>query len=396
MTTPNHRTAAAALDSARPLIARLDPARHPEEVAADLIEAWGAVETALRALLGGSALGGQTLVGEVRQRGLLDYRHAHDLLGFLAARDRASRNGHRPDAGDVDAARTGFQSLEAALGIGIGALTGVHRAVGPLPTPTPPPVQPQPGRAAPLAPGPGAGGTTGATGTRQGTASPGLMEEFVPERPARRLGHPSRSVMAVAAVALAAVLAGAFWWASSRGTPEGLQRGVLAYQAGQKDVARREFQTVAEDRQELALPRVWLARLAREDGDYQRAATELQRAISSEPDNAIALREMGQLQLQINQLPVAVRFLERAIRADPTDRVAQGWMACALTRQGNVQVARSFADRAGQGDWSGCVAASPQLVVPPGAIPGAPGAVPGGLPPAQYPAAPYPPTAPRP
>jgi hypothetical protein len=91
-----------------------------------------------------------------------------------------------------------------------------------------------------------------------------------------------------------------------------------------------------------------------------------------------------------------VRFLERAIRADPSDRVAQGWMACALTRQGNVQVARSFADRAGQGDWSGCVAASPQLVVPPGAIPGAPGAVPGGLPPAQYPAAPYPPTAPRP
>jgi predicted Zn-dependent protease len=220
------------------------------------------------------------------------------------------------------------------------------------------------------------------------------MEEFVPERPARRIGRPSRSVLAVAAVALAVVLAGAFWWASSRGTPKGLQRGVLAYQAGQKDVARREFQAVAEDRQELALPRVWLARLAREDGDYQRAASELQRAITSEPDNAIALREMGQLQLQINQIPVAVRFLERAIRTDPTDRVAQGWMACALSRQGNVQVARSFAERAGQGDWSGCVNATPQLVAPPGAIPG--GVPPGGLPPAGYPAAPYPPGAPRP
>src|ERR687889_2641183 len=104
MTTPNHRTAVAALDAARPLITRLDVGRHPEDVAADVIESWQSVETALRALLGGSALTGQALVGDVRQRGLLDYRHAPDLLGFLAARDRASRNGHRPDAGDVDAA----------------------------------------------------------------------------------------------------------------------------------------------------------------------------------------------------------------------------------------------------------------------------------------------------
>ncbi|MDF1501732.1 tetratricopeptide repeat protein [Roseisolibacter sp. H3M3-2] len=390
MTTPNHRTAMAALDAARPLIARLDPARHPEEVAADLIEAWGAVETSLRALLGGSALGGQALVGEVRQRGLLDYRHAHDLLGFLAARDRASRQGHVPDAADVDAARTGFQSLEAALGIGIGALTGVHRTVdGPLPAPTPPPPPSRGPGASPLPPGP-------ASGARGGLGNAPLAADPLPALASSRRRLPSRPLMAVGAVLAAVLIAGAMWWAGSRGTPAGLQRGVLAYQAGQKDVARREFQAVAEDREDLALPRVWLARLAREEGDYQRAATELSRGISGEPGSSIAQREMGQLQLQINNPTLAINFFKRAIELDPADRVAQGWMACALTRVGNVQLAQTFSGRAGQGDWSGCVAATPQLVVPPGAMPGAPGAVPGGLPPAQYPAAPYPQTAPRP
>lgn len=399
MTTPNHRTAMAALDAARPLITRLDASRHPEEVAADLIEAWGSIETSLRALLGGSALAGQALVGEVRQRGLLDYRHAHDLLGFLAARDRASRQGYRPDVGDVDAARTGFQSLEAALGMGIGAPTGVHRAVGPFAPPGPG----APAGVAPGAPIPPYGAHAGAHAAAGGLGAPA---PDVPLEPAgRRLpfGRPSRSVLVVAAVAMAAVFAGAFWWISESRSPRGLERGVVAYQAGQKDIARREFQAVADDHQELALPHVWLARLAREDGDLPRATTELERAIRLEPTNAIAQREMGQLLLQGNRPDLAINFFKRAIEADNTDRVAQGWMACALTRQGNVQLARSFAERAGQGDWSGCVSAAPTMPMMPGQMPGqmppaAPGAYPpGAVPPGgQYPA--YPPqgVAPRP
>ncbi|GLC24358.1 tetratricopeptide repeat protein [Roseisolibacter agri] len=376
MTTPNHRTAMAALDAARPLITRLDPTRHPEEVAADLIEAWGAVETSLRALLGGSGLGGQALVGEVRQRGLLDYRHAHDLLGFLAARDRASRQGYRPDHADVDAARSGFQSLEAALGLGIGAPTGVHRAVGPLPPPGA-----APGTPAPLPPA--------AVGARPGPGL-GAPAPDVPLDPVARrtpFRRPSRSVLVVGIVALAAILAGAYWWMSESQSPRALERGVVAYQAGQKDIARREFQAAADDHPELALPRVWLARLAREDGDLPRATNEVTRAIQNEPANAIALREMGQLQLQVNRPDLAINFLRRAIEANNADRVAQGWMACALTRQGNVQLAQSFAQRAGQGDWSGCVNAAPTMPMAPGQMPGQ---MPGQLPPAAYPAAPYP------
>jgi hypothetical protein len=47
------RSALAALDRARPAIARLDQSRHFEELAADLMESWSAVETALRSLVGG-------------------------------------------------------------------------------------------------------------------------------------------------------------------------------------------------------------------------------------------------------------------------------------------------------------------------------------------------------
>ena len=384
MTTPNHRTAAAALDVARPLITRLDASRHPEDVAADLIEAWQSVETALRALLGGSALTGQALVGDVRQRGLLDYRHAHDLLGFMAARDRASRAGYRPDAADVDAARTGFQSLEAALGLGIGALTGVHPTVVPTAAGggsygSPPPAPPQPPRsrtsAGPLGPAPG---------SAAGLGQP--APDLAPERPVSGRPRVSRSILTVAAVALAVVLAGVFWWMSSSRGPRALDRGVAAYRNGQKDIARREFQASADADPTLAAPRVYLARIAREDGDLTRANAELQRAIQADPRSALALREMGQLQLQSNQPVLASNFLRRAVELDNGDRVAMGWLACALARQGNVQLARNFGDRAGQGDWTGCVTSAPQVAYPPGALP--PGAVPGQLPAGAYPPAP--------
>jgi tetratricopeptide (TPR) repeat protein len=385
MTTPNHRTAAAALDVARPLITRLDAGRHPEDVAADLIEAWQSVETALRALLGGSALTGQALVGDVRQRGLLDYRHAHDLLGFMAARDRASRAGYRPDTADVDAARTGFQSLEAALGLGIGALTGVHPTVTPMGAPnaggygSPPPVPPQPPRSRSSA-GP-LGAPAGAPGL--GAPAPDLADE----RPARGQPGLSRSVLTVAGVALAVVLAGLFWWMNSSGAPRSLERGIAAYRNGQKDIARREFQASADADPSLAAPRVYLARMAREDGDLTRANAELQRAVQADPRSALALREMGQLQLQNNQPVLASNFLRRAVELDNGDRVAMGWLACALARQGNGQLARNFGDRAGQGDWTGCVNAAqmayPPGTLPPGALP--PGAAPGQLPPGVYP-----------
>jgi len=71
VTSPNQRSALNALNTVRPIMARLDVARHAEDLAADLIEGWNGTEIALRSLLGGSALSGQALIRELRQREML-------------------------------------------------------------------------------------------------------------------------------------------------------------------------------------------------------------------------------------------------------------------------------------------------------------------------------------
>ena len=400
--TPDHRTALAALDAVRPQVARLDPAHHPEEVAADLIESWSGVETALRAALGGSALAGQALVGEARQRGVLDLPHAHALLSYLAARDRAARPEHRPTYDDVDAARAGYQAVEAALGVGIAANTAVHRTVTPEGgSAVRPPASAGTAlpdvRASAWAPpsrgdgrGAGAGATTsGAAGQRPAGASSTEPEPAPARGGAGSRPGGSRRVLFLAALAtvLVALLGAWYLWSEAR-EPRGLRRGVAAYAAGEREVARREFEAVAADHPELPLPHVYLGRLAREDGDVPRALRELERAIQADPGSATALREMGQLMLQTGRDDVAARFLERAIRADPADRVAQGWMGCALARQGRPDVAANFFRRAGQGDWTPCERAP---ATPMGGRMGAPVG-----PPAPYPPAPLPPPPPRP
>src|SRR5689334_6839480 len=115
VTTSQQRAALAALDQARPAIGRLDLARDPEDLAADIIEGWQAAETALRSLIGSASLSGQQLIREVRQRELLTLDQAHALVEFSAAHERAQRTDYRPSNADIGAARTGYQQLEAAL-----------------------------------------------------------------------------------------------------------------------------------------------------------------------------------------------------------------------------------------------------------------------------------------
>jgi tetratricopeptide (TPR) repeat protein len=379
----NQRSAIAALDAARPVVARLDVASHPDDVAADLIESWSAVETALRSLLGGSSLTGQALVSEVRQRGLLDYGHAHALLGFLAARDRVSRTDYRPTETDVDAARAGFQSVEAALGVGIGADTATYPAVrisgAGVGTPPPPPSSTPP-RSAPRA-------------TSVPPAAPPVTETYVDTAGARRSGP---GIVLGAIVLLLLIGVGA--WAWLRGSqPSSLQAGVTAFQRGDRVSARREFEQAAADRPKMALPHVYLARMARQDGDLPRAFNELKTAVTLEPNNELAQREMGQYLLQAGRPDQAVKWFERALRLDATDKVASGWMGCALQRQGQTELAARFFQRAGSGDWTVCQQTAPMYppAMQPGAVP--PGAVqPGVVPPGAVPQGTPAPAVPRP
>ena len=115
MTAGSQRAALDAIHSARPIIARLSMARDSEDLAADLIEAWTATETGLRSLVGGSALTGQMLIRELRQRHFLSLEQANALAEFHAARERAARVDYKPTEGDVNASRDAFLKLEAGL-----------------------------------------------------------------------------------------------------------------------------------------------------------------------------------------------------------------------------------------------------------------------------------------
>ena len=343
MSTANYRTASLALDQARPIVARLDAARNPEDVAADIIDAWNAAETALRALAGGSPAGGQALIRDLRTNQALSLEQGHALLGFLGARDRVARTDYRPTPADVQAAREGFQRLEAAVMDADLAASSAAMGAG------------IPGRPTPVMPAP--------------TTAPSL------ETPYRTGEVRTRAIpilpIALALMLLAALGAGAWWW-SQRDERE-MAAGIRAYRDGRTDVARTHFTAVARNDPDRAEPHVFLARMARDEGNLPGALAELQTAIRLDQRNPLALREMGAYLYTVQRFDLARNFYIRALQVNPADKEAQGYLGCSLLRLGRIAEGQRFLQRAGQGTWSACA----QQVMPPqpGMLPQQPGVV---------------------
>jgi cytochrome c-type biogenesis protein CcmH/NrfG len=331
VTTSQQRAALASLDQARPAIGRLDLARDPEDLAADIIEGWQAAETALRALIGSASLSGQPLIREVRQRELLTLDQAHALVEFSAAHERAQRTDYRPTNADIAAARTGYQQLEAAL-----------RQERSAP---PPPAARVGASDAPAAPVPEAAAFPGAN---------------------RRRGFPLIALIALLIV-LGGIGGGIYYFTAVR-SGGALQDGIAAFTAGNRTAARNAFAEAIREDPKDADPHIYLARLARDEGDANTAVRELQTAIQLEPNNAAAQREMGAHllaqssgQLNAGNLPGALQslnlarnFYVRAVQLNPSDRNALGYLGCVLMRLGRVQEANNFMQRAGPGAWTSC------------------------------------------
>ncbi|MEX2151833.1 MAG: tetratricopeptide repeat protein [Gemmatimonadaceae bacterium] len=330
-----NRQALAALDGARPAIARLDRSRHAEELAADLIEAWSGVETALRSLIGGTPLGGQQLIREARQRQLITFDQANALAEFQAARERSQDTSYHPTDADISAAREGFLKLEASL----------------MSTPATERGGATPGEAM---------STKGLRLSPLGTPQPVPM-------PSERKPW----VIPVVALVVVAALGLAAWMLfGQRGDPS-LDRGVAYWQGGQRELAVAEFSRAARDNPKSALPHVYLSRMAREVGNMTLAGQEATLAVQAEPNNAIAQREMASYLLAAGNYELARRFYVRALQLSPEDRMAQGFLGCALIKLGRFDEGMRWMNRAGQGSWSSCA--------PAGGL-GAPGTMPPALP----------------
>lgn len=311
----------AALAPARPLVARVDISQNPEEIAADLLDIWNAVEVGMRALLGGSALGGQPLIQELRQRNMISIEQAHSLLDFLAARDRVKRTEYRPTSADIEAARTAYTRLDEGL----------------------------------RAEAASAGASTTATAAASVGTSATVAPTAVP--PARRSRIPWLPIVALLLVVGAA---GAAWFYFEGGGPSAaMRRGMEAYRGGRLALARTEFQDAANARPEDAMPHIWLGRVARDQGDFATAGREITRAVQLDPRNYQAHRELGSYFLTLRNYDAARRAFVRALELQPRDRTSMGYLGCSLIRLGRLDEGQRFLTRAGQGPWMACAPLAP-------------------------------------
>ncbi len=338
MNESNQRAVSAALESARPAVARLDLSRHPEENAADLIEIWDIIETSLRALIGGSLRSGQALIGELRQHQVITIEQAHALLDLLAVRERVQQTTYQPTASDVAAARRVVELLQQ--GVRQPELATSPALVSGVPGP-----------------------------------APGSVPGGDPTEPAviGAESGPRRGPWGALAVALVLVLLGAggyYYYATYATGSAALSAALADYSAGRIERARSALERLSREHPRLAFPHIYLARIARDAGDLATAGTELKAAIEAEPENALAQRELGALflargsqfagqgrpDLARDDYDAARRSYARAVGLDPTDRVAQGFLGCALARLGRSAEAEAWFKRAGQGPWSACAA----------------------------------------
>ena len=349
MTTPAQRSALAELQAARPVIERLGAEQNSEDRAADLIEGWSAVETALRSLMGGSTLSGRALIHELRSRHIITLEQANVLAEFEAARTRAQRPAYEPTENDVSAAQEAFRRLDWSLS----AATVAEAAI---------PREPTPARAGP-ATAPAAAAATAATAataeTRRGAAP--VPDERLATRRAVSLADWQKWLIGAVAVIVIVALGA---WLYTRSRQDSLQRAVQFYRQGQREQAAAAFERAAREDPKSAVPHVYLSRMAREVGNLTEARDEANKAIQAEPGNALALREMGAYLLTAGNYELARRFYVRAVQADASDKTAQGYLGCALVRLGRVDEGRRWLARAGSGTWSSCGTMAPGVPTP--------------------------------
>lgn len=385
MSPQSSQAALAALNGVRPVLTHFETPRTAEDLAADIIDLWTGVESSLQALVGNASLTGQQLIRAARQAELITIEQAHALLEFLAARDRANRTSYKPTQADGDAALEGFRTLESGL-------TGnppVKRASPSSPlqavytprgTHTSQPSQPASPYAPPSA---GAGGyrQPPTYPTRRMSGPPTIEQpppgSFTPPGGSGQMGGgglgrsnvehalaaaesrgrwPKVSMpLLIGAAVVLVFIVGVYFVFRGGSSGEGLTAGIDAMKNGQRERARGEFAKAVKEDPNAATPHVFLARLAREEGDLASARAQLDTALRLEPKNAIALREMGLILFASRQYDLARRFFVRAVQANPQDRASQGYLGCALMRLNRAQEGTKFINNAGNGPWTACL-----------------------------------------
>jgi Flp pilus assembly protein TadD len=167
-------------------------------------------------------------------------------------------------------------------------------------------------------------------------------------------------------IAVVVVLTAGGYLLFGRGTSSsGLTAGIDAMQSGQLEKARGEFAKAVNADPNSPRPHIFLARLAREEGDLATARAQLDTTLRLDPKNPVALREMGLVLFASRQYDLARRFFVRAVQANPQDRASQGYLGCAMMRLNRVPEGTKWISGAGTGAWTACLQPTTTTTAPP-------------------------------
>jgi tetratricopeptide (TPR) repeat protein len=311
----------------------MDISRGPDNTKADLIAVWSAVESALRSLVGNSSATGQTLVRDARARQALTFDQANSLVALLTVREQLDRPDYQPSESDVNTARGAFLKLDAGLMDG-GASSPYAAPGAPL---------------SPYAPG-GAAAAKPAAAAAPAITPPAPGLEPLMRSPRKRWVVPT----VVAIVVLLVVAGVAYFMFGRHGDSALMADAIQAYQRGDKVTASSKFEEAARANPNDAMPHVYLARMAREVGNFTVANQELQLALRTDPRNLTARREYGAFFLAMGNYDQARVWYVHALEIDPSDVTSQGWLGCALVKLGRVDQGMTFLNRARNGPWTAC------------------------------------------
>ena len=95
-----------------------------------------------------------------------------------------------------------------------------------------------------------------------------------------------------------------------------MRMGAMAYRAGAFDQALYQYLRAIELDPNSYDALVWVGRIHRERGNEHLAELAFSDVLRSEPDNAMALAEMGLLQLAMRRPGDAREMLDKALAAD--------------------------------------------------------------------------------
>lgn len=313
----------AALAAARPALSHLDRSRTAEELSAGITQAWQGAETALRALLGGSMMSGVPLIHEARGKHMLSFEQANALAAFQGASARCLERGYSPSDADISVARVGFEQFEAALQ---GAAAPAH--------------EPSPGEAM----------------STKGLRHSPLGEPRPVPLPKERQPY---WLLALIILVIVGAAGAAAWFVFNRDGGSLESKAVSAFESGKHDVAVGLFGEVVTHEPSNARAHIYLSRLARESGDLKGAREHATLAVTAQPANPLAQREMASALLASHDYELARRFYTRVLELDATDLVAQGFLGCTLLQLGRPDEGNRWLARAGAGPWSGCTSPPP-------------------------------------